>query len=230
MSQSRKPRRYESTRRRAGADLTRQKILAAARALFSRAGIDGVTMERIARRAGVAQPTVYAVFRSKAGILREIMRGAIFGARYRAAAARIEEAADPVAQLRLTATVARTIYESEAREIGLLRGASAFSPELKKLEREFEAMRFEMQRARIDRLARGGLLRPGLSVARARRLAWMYTSREVFRMLVVDGAWPVDEFEGWLAETLVAALVRYPGERGRAKRPTLSYRNTGGID
>jgi AcrR family transcriptional regulator len=207
MSQSRPARRYQSARRRAAAAETRRRILDAARTLFSRAGIDGVTMAEIARRAGVAAPTVYAAFRSKAGILREIMRAAVFGARYHAAAARLEETADPIALMRLTAAVARTIYEDEARAIGLLRGASAFSPELRRLEREFERLRFEMQRGRIERLARASRLRPGLGVARARRLLWMYTSRDVYRMLVVEGGWSADAFEAWLAETLVASLA-----------------------
>ena len=208
MSQSRPARRYRSDRRRAGAEETRRRILEAARALFSRAGIDRVTMASIARRAGVSAPTVYAAFRSKAGILRELMRGAIFGARYHAAAARLEETGDPIALLRLTATVARTIYEDERRQIGLLRGAAAFSPELKRLERELERLRFDMQRRRIALLARRSLLRADLTVARARRLLWMYTSREVYRMLVVEGGWSADEFERWLVETLVASLVR----------------------
>jgi AcrR family transcriptional regulator len=207
MSQPRPPRRYDSARRRAGAEATRKRILDAARSLFRRAGIDRVTMGSIARRAGVSEPTVYAAFRSKAGILREIMRAAIFGARYHAAAVRLEQTSDPIALLRLTATVARTIYEDERRQIGLLRGAAAFSPELRRLEREFERMRFEMQRRRVDLLARRSLLRRGMTVARARRLLWMYTSREIYRMLVVEGGWSSDEFERWLAATLVSSLT-----------------------
>jgi AcrR family transcriptional regulator len=207
MSHPRPARRYDSARRRAGAEATRKRILDAARSLFRRAGIDRVTMGSIARRAGVSEPTVYAAFRSKAGILREIMRAAIFGARYHAAAARLEQTSDPIALLRLTATVARTIYEDERRQIGLLRGAAAFSPELRRLEREFERMRFEMQRRRVELLARRSLLRRGMTVARARRLLWMYTSREIYRMLVVEGGWSSEEFERWLAATLVSSLV-----------------------
>ena len=216
MSQPHQARRYRSARRRADAERTRRRIVEAARSLFARDGIDRVTMERIARRAGVALPTVYAAFRSKAGLLREIMRGAIFGARYHAAAARLEQTSDPIALLRLTAAVARAIYENETREIGLLRGASAFSPELRRLEREFETTRFEMQRRRVELLARRSLLRPGMSVARARRLVWMYTSRDVYRMLVIEGGWPPPAFERWLADTLVTSLVT---ERGRGAPP-----------
>jgi AcrR family transcriptional regulator len=205
MSQA-NPRRYESALRRQGADDTRRRILEAARALFSKDGIDRVTIGKIAIRAKVAEPTVYAVFKSKAGILREIMASAIFSAHYHRTIARLDETADPIALLRLTATVARTIYENEAREIGLLRGASMFSPELRKLEREFENARFELQRKRIELLSERSLLPNGVDVESARRIMWMYTSRDLYRMMVVEGGWTADRFETWLADTLVSAL------------------------
>lgn len=208
MSQAGQTRRYKSDLRRKGADDTRQRILRAARKLFSREGIDRVTIEKIAAHAKVAEPTVYAAFKSKAGILREIMSGAIFSARYHTATARLDETSDPIELLRLTAKVARTIYENEAREIGLLRGASMFSPELRKLEREFEDARFELQRGRIELLKERSLLPKGMDVESARRIMWMYTSRETYRMMVVEGGWSPDRFEAWLADTLVSALSR----------------------
>lgn len=206
MSQTSQSRRYESALRREGADDTRRRILEAARGLFSKEGIDRVTIERIAARAKVSASTVYAIFKSKTGILREIVTNAIFSARYHTATARLDETSDPIALLRLTATVARTIYENEAREIGLLRGASMFSPELRKLEREFEDARFELQRRRIELLDERSLLPKGMDVESARRIMWMYTSRETYRMLVVEGGWSADRFETWLADTLVSAL------------------------
>jgi len=199
-------RRYDSALRQQGADDTRRRILDAARHLFSKRGVDRVTIEAIATRAKVAQPTVYAAFKSKAGLLREIMTQAIFSARYHTATARIEETSDPIMLLRLTATVARTIYENEAREIGWLRGASMFSPELRKLEREFEDARFDLQRRRIELLKEKSLLPAGMDLDDARRIMWMYTSRDVYRMMVVEGGWSPGEFETWLADTLVSAL------------------------
>jgi AcrR family transcriptional regulator len=206
MSQASQTRRYVSALRRQGADDTRRRILEAARALFAKDGIDRVTIERIATRAKVAEPTVYAVFKSKVGILREIMTNAIFSARYHEATARLDETSDPIVLLRLTATVARTIYENEAREIGLLRGASMFSPELRKLEREFESARFDLQRKRVELLNERSLLPGGMDVESARRIMWMYTSRDMYRMMVVEGGWSPDRFEAWLADTLVSAL------------------------
>ncbi len=206
MSQASQSRPYESALRRRGADDTRRRILEAARALFSKDGIDRVTIGRIATRAKVAEQTVYAVYKSKAGILREIITNAIFSARYYEATARLDETADPIALLRLTATVARAIYENEAREIGLVRGASLFSPELRKLEREFESARFELQRKRVELLNERSLLPSGMDVESARRIMWMYTSRDVYRMMVVEGGWSPDQFEAWLADTLASAL------------------------
>ena len=88
-----------------------------------------------------------------------------------------------------------------------MRGASAFSPALRKLEQRFEDMRFSMQEERIQRLYAGGRARSGLPLAKARRLLWMYTSRDVYRMLVHEAGWTPDEYEAWLAQTLVDALV-----------------------
>jgi hypothetical protein len=44
-------------------------------------------------------------------------------------------------------------------------------------------------------------------MAKARRLLWMYTSRDVYRMLVQDAGFTPDEYEAWLSQTLVDALV-----------------------
>ncbi|MFG3756626.1 hypothetical protein, partial [Klebsiella pneumoniae] len=97
--------------------------------------------------------------------------------------------------------VARAVYDGERSELGVLRGASAFAPELRKLEAEFENTRFEMQKARIALLFAQSMARKELDVATARRIMWMYTSRDVYRMLVLDGGWSADAYEAWLART-----------------------------
>jgi len=211
-------RRYRSELREQAAQETRQRILAAARKLFSRGGVDPVTIARIAEQSQVGASTVYALFGSKTGILRELMREAIFNARYRSAALALEGERAPAALLAITARIARSIYEGEAREIGLLRGAAAFSRELRKLEREFEEARFELQRGRIDALRALGLLRDGLDVEAARHLMWMYTSRDVYRMLVQERGWTGERYEAWLAETLAHALLRPDGALSAAPR------------
>ena len=44
-------------------------------------------------------------------------------------------------------------------------------------------------------------------LTQARRLLWMYTSRDVYRMLVVEGKWTADQYEIWLGRALADALI-----------------------
>ena len=200
-------RRYVSETREQGAEATRAAILAAARDLFARDGIDRVTIAAIAAQAGVAAPTVYAAFKSKEGLLREITRVALFGERFEIALRELEGLTDSVEMIAATSRIARTIWDSERDDLGLLRGASAFSPALRKLEQEFEAMRMEMQEARVRLLFEQGNAKAGLTLEEARRILWMYTSRDVYRLLVHEGGWTSDRYESWLGETLLEALV-----------------------
>jgi AcrR family transcriptional regulator len=203
-----KPRSYASAKRSQAAAETRERILEASRARFGQSGIDAVTIAEVAGDAGVAASTVYALFTSKTGILRALMERALFNRNYEQLLARLETARDPIERLRLTASVASAIYRGEAREISLLRGSSAFSPELKEIEAEFETRRYKLQRARIEGLAAAGLLRPELTVKAARDLMWMLTSRDVFRLLVIEARWSAHAYEEWLAKTLVRTLAR----------------------
>ena len=200
-------RAYNSASRQRAAEETQGRILDAARKLFSRGGLDGVTIAEIAEHSAVASATIYSLFGSKTGILRALMQRAIFNADYDQIARQLHAEEDPVEQLRLTASVARAIYDGEAKDIGLLRGSSAFSPELKKLENEFEKRRFELQRERIERLAERGALRSGLGVQEARDVMWMLTSRDVYRMLTAGRKWSSDKYEKWLADTLLDSFA-----------------------
>lgn len=204
----RQRRPYGSPQRASAAATNRAAVLAAARDLFSRHGVDKVTIAAIAARAFVSASTVYAVFKSKEGILRELMRASLFGPGFQKAHTLLEGISNPVERVASTALVARAIYESESAELGGLRGLSAFSPALRQLEEEFEAMRYAMQHDRLKSLAASGKMKQGLAMNDARRIMWMYTGREVYRMLVEVGGWSADKYQKWLAATLVSALVR----------------------
>lgn len=198
---------YSSQLRARSAEETRARILDAALALFGESGVDKVTVAEIGDRAQVAASTIYAVFKSKAGILRALMERALFGSRFRSAQEILAGVTDPVALIGLTAEVACAIYESEDQDLGLLRNISGFSPLLRDIEQEFEALRYQMQEQRVRELFAAGRARPGLSLDEARRILWMYTSRDIYRMLVLDGGWPAERYRHWLAQTLVEALV-----------------------
>lgn len=200
-------RSYRSDSREAGAGRTRAKVLEAGKHLFTRKGIDATTMAQIAERAGVSEATVYATVKSKSGLLHALMHDAIFGPRFQQAQQRLVGVVDPVEQIALTARVARAIYEGESAELSLLMKASAFSPELRKTQQAFEALRRDMQRERIDALFKAGRARPGLDKDTAAGVLWMFTGRDVYHKLVHESGWSPDKFQHWLEQTLLECLT-----------------------
>lgn len=212
MKRSRASKRtYASQVRTESAEDTRKRILAAAKALFGRKGIDKVTIAEIGDRAAVAGSTIYAIYKSKEGILRALMNQAIFGSQFQSAQKLLEDVTDPIKLIELTSHVSRAIYESESSDLGLLRHASGFSPALRKVEEEFERIRYEMQEQRVRMLFDAGRAKRGLSLAQARRILWMYTSRDIYRMLVHESGWTPEAYQQWLSRTLLEALVGRAG-------------------
>jgi AcrR family transcriptional regulator len=202
-----KKRTYLSPGRAEAAEERRASILASAKALFGRRGIDAITIAEIAEKSGVAGSTVYAIFKSKEGILRALMEQSLFSERFQSARQVLADVSDPVEMIALTSRVSRAIYESESSDLGPLRNVSGFSPALRKIEEEFERTRYRMQEERLRRLFEAGRAKSGIGFDEARRVMWMYTSREIYRMLVIEGGWTPDRYQEWLSQTLVAALV-----------------------
>ncbi|CAN7640419.1 TetR/AcrR family transcriptional regulator [Mesorhizobium sp. LjRoot246] len=201
-------RRYDARLRSERASGTRQRILDVAKKLFTARGMEKVTISDIASGAGVSAPTLYALFQSKTGILRAVVERSFFGPRYAEMAMQVENARDPEEILRITASISRVILDTEGEEIGLMRGVSALSPELKAIETELETVRFKLQEARAKLLVESVTVARQLGLARVRDILWMYTGRDVYRMLVLERGWSSDEYESWLAETLIKALMR----------------------
>lgn len=198
---------YRSNARAESAERTRSRVLEAGRRLFSRNGIDATTIGEIAGKAGVAEATVYAVVKSKAGLLEALMHDALFGPRFQEAQQRLAGITDPVERIALTAGVARAIYQAESGELSLLMKSSAFSPALRKSQQGFETLRRKMQQDRIDALFGAGRARKGLARDTAATLLWMYTSREVYHKLVHESGWTPDQYEAWLERTLRESLT-----------------------
>ena len=211
MKSSTPPRRsYSLDRRARTAQDTRTRILDAGQALFGQNGIDRTTIADIARKAEVGPSTIYATYGSKEGILRGLMERAMFGSGFQSAQAVLIDVTDPVKLIELTPRIARAIYEGESGDLGLLRRSSGFSPALKKMEQEFEDIRFAVQEPRLKALFDAGLNRRDLTFEEARSILWMYTSRDIWRMLVQDAGWTPDRYEAWLSRTLLDALVQDP--------------------
>ena len=203
-----KKRSYQSPIRQRHADDTRVRIAAAARKLLEEHGYAGMTMPAVAKKAGVAVATVYAVFGSKTGMLSEILDAARFDESYQNLVREAMHTSDPRERLRFPARIARRIYESEHSVLDLLRGAGTVAPTLARSESERECTRYDAQAGMIQFLVRSRTLRPGLDPQHARDILWSLTSRDLYRLLVRERGWTGQQYENWLADTLVEALVR----------------------
>ena len=142
------------------AQVTRTRIADAARTLFSTRGYGSTTLTAIASEAGVAVQTVYAVYGSKAGILRALREAVL---RQPDAEALFEEAMrqrDPDGQLQLFARSIRQRWEHGHDVVAIHQDAAATDPTLR---REVEAV-LAIRRNGIGRLA--GSLEPALAPRR----------------------------------------------------------------
>ena len=200
-------RKYNSSNRREKASETRATIAQAAKELFTERGFESATLEEIAKKAGVPLPTVYGIFKSKKGLLKEVMERVLFGRQYTALVRETKKIAHPEERLRGVAKITRNVYDSEREEMNLLRGATVVAPEFAELEREREQRRFERQSVTLELLADAKALREDLTVRTAREVLWALTGREPYRLLVIEKKWSPDRYENWLGELLIRALL-----------------------
>lgn len=193
-----KKRVYVSEARDAQAANTRSQILNAAKELFQTEGFDGVTIGQIAEKAEVSMPTVYAIFKSKRGILQSLIDAAFPPEQFAALVEGSMQEKSAPKRLKITAKLARQMYDAEKELMDILRGASVLSPEFRELEKEREERRYMRQGEFVKQLT---------DSPKARDILWALTGRDLYRMLVIERGWSSDEYEKWLAELLVKSLL-----------------------
>jgi AcrR family transcriptional regulator len=198
---------YRATLREEQARLTRDRILQAARRLFTERGFTRVTMQDIAREAGVAYQTVFSQFGSKLQLALELCTSELphIGATL-ALVTEAREAGDPEAWLRVLGTFARRLYEPCAEVLRFMR-ESGDADLIARLD-EIDASRLRRLGELGPRLEKSGRLRPGISGQAAVDLAWSLTSPATYAQLVLDRGWTPDQFEAWLSTALLDLTVR----------------------
>ena len=215
-----KKRSYKSLARERQAGDTRRRIVEATRQLLQNEGYDGMTIEAIARRAEVSAQSVYAIFKSKTGLLIALLDQSMFGPDYEEVARQTLTASDPETRLRRAAAVSRQIRSAQSAAFDLMRSAGVVAPELAKLEQQREHLRYEKEEGMINFLRDTGALRSGLSHRAARDIFWMLTGGDVYRMLVRERRWSPQKYQNWLADTLVRSLLRKRESRTKSGRET----------
>jgi AcrR family transcriptional regulator len=217
-------RTYVSNTRQRQAEETRNRIVEAARHLLEKKGYAGMTIDAVAEKADVAPQTVFAIFHSKAGILAELMNRATFGPDYRDLVRQAREEEIPSVRLRFAARIARRVHEAQSATLDLLQGAGVVAPDLAAPEHDRECHRYESQKNMITFLQGANALPPGLTFDSARDILWALTGRDLFRMLVRGRGWSPEQYQNWLGDTLVSALLK-DAKSGKSKKGKVPARS-----
>lgn len=189
------------------------QIVRAARKLFLQRGYAGATIEAIARDAGVAKETVYAIFKRKEGILADLLDVSVGGDDQRVhilerpgTQANLRDS-DQRRQLATFATHIADIMARAAPVFGIMRVAAKTEPEIARRLRRLYQERFDNLGIFVRHLAANGPLRDGMDPSRATEIVWGLSSAEVYQLMAQHRGWSKHEFARWLAETLERLLL-----------------------
>ncbi len=206
-----KPRRYDATRRREQARLTREAILTAARKRFLEDGYTATTLASVAADADASADTIYKSFGGKAGLLRAMCEQALAGAgpvpaEQRSDAMQATET-DPRRMLRGLGTLTTEVAPRIAPLLLLLSTAAETDPAMARLRADLDAARLHRMTQVAQALTLKTRLRPGLSVDDAATIMWTYSSPELYGLLVRCRGWSPERYGDFVGESLVDALL-----------------------
>jgi AcrR family transcriptional regulator len=197
---------YDTSLRQEQAQMTRDRILAAARRVLLSGRYSRVTMEEIAREARVAPQTIYAVFGTKLRLAQAMVDAGF--PHVQEAFALVDsarESTDPAVWLRTFAKMQRRIFESCGDLIRFMHesGDASLFARYQEIQRD----RRERFRELGAALARSGRLRPSLTEDEAATIAWVLLGPNSFTQFVFDQGWTPDRFEEWACESLAEQLL-----------------------
>lgn len=195
------------THRQRQALATQQLIVAAARDLFLERGYTATTIDAISERAGVSISTVYSIYKSKRGILRAIREDWHLQSGQREIYERAIAEQQPEKQLQLAAHATRRQWETSLAMITIYTGAATADPEAAEELEVALAGRRKNLAAFIRTIAPG--LRPDIDIDRATAIYLALTRSELFQELVEIAGWSPDDYEMWLAKTLIWQLLAH---------------------
>jgi len=186
--------------------MTRRRIMETARRLLIQRGYTQVTMQEVAREAGVAYQTVFAQVRTKLQLALELCYSELLHVGETVAMlAAARDAGDPEACLRTVGAFARRLYEPCAEVLRFMRESG--DPDLISRYREIGVRRLQLLAELGPQLEQTGRLRPGLTGKAAVDLVWAMAGPEVYEQLVLDRGWTPERFENWLGAAIADLIL-----------------------
>ena len=186
------------------AEATKERVAAAARALFARRGFAGTTVTAISETAGVPAQTIYSAFGSKARILARVTETWMRETRTRELAEAYLQEPDAARRLHLFAALNRHQLDAGADILMIYREAARTDPSMaaalaammKAREREIATL--------LASVARD--LRAGLSLDDALAMTLALSVDAAYATLR-DAGWSGARYERWLGDALVGQLL-----------------------
>jgi AcrR family transcriptional regulator len=177
---------YEQRARAEEAERTRARIIEAVFERLREAPAERVSIDRIARMAGVARSTVYAIFGSRSGLFDAVARELADRSGY----ARLVDAKhqpDAREHLRAGMRAATEMFAANRDIYRALRSMAQLDEEaVGGAVRMMDAERAAGMTRLARRLDEQGVLRKGVSVADAEHILWMLSSFESFDELYTN--------------------------------------------
>lgn len=204
--------RYNSPLREQQAERTREHILQAARQTFREQGYGATTLADIARAAGVAEPTVRATFKTKPNLVEHLLRLAVRGSddelqlQQREAFQEVLASPDADTLLDRLAVFAETVHRRSWDVLEIVRGAASSDPAIAELHDQRRRARHANQRTIANRLHELGALPDEMTVDNAADLLWLYTSTDIYRMLVIERRWSAERYRAWFRSAAASIL------------------------
>jgi AcrR family transcriptional regulator len=182
-------------------------ILEAARRLFEDKDFISVTLEDVARAAGVSRQAVYKNFGSRAGLLVALV---VYVDEIGGLQAKIAKVlGSPTAVSALEALVDfRASYTPSIYRLAIhVDAARRFDADAEATWQDRMQYRYANSRAIADRLATEGVLAAGWTEENAADLIWSMTSIRTYEELVIDRGWSLNRYRQRVKAILVGTLV-----------------------
>jgi AcrR family transcriptional regulator len=200
-------RRYEQRLRAQSAEETRRRVLDAVYEHLRDAPAQPVSVEGIARSAGVARSTIYATFGSRAGLFDAFAADLLERGGFRRV---LDAVADPDPRVTLRAGITGGVHTFAAHRdvFRALVSMAALDPDavggaMQRSEQRRAAGMLRLAR----RLSRHGLLREGLSAGQAADRLWILTSFDAFDLLHTGRGRSANAVAGVLVDAAERSLL-----------------------
>ncbi len=184
---------------------TKAQIAAAARRLFTEHGYVATTIAAIAEAADIPAPTIYSAFGTKAKILEAIAWSAVATLDVDRSHDEARSQPDPARGLRQAARIQRRQFEIMYDVIAVYQEAARTDPDIAQATRTIMANREGSFRHHVESIA--GQLAPGVTVDNGVDRYLALVLPEIYRTLVIERGWTIDEYEKWLADALIQQLL-----------------------